>query len=72
MDQVDPDSQGHLGSFAGAAGDNIRLVLEGGSEPSIASERMLRLGRMETDPEGGNTVLGLEGREAGLPRSSPG
>ena len=30
MDQVDLDSQGHLGNFAGVAGDNTRLALEAG------------------------------------------
>ena len=32
MDQVDLDSQGHLGNFAGAAGDNTPLALEAGLE----------------------------------------
>ena len=30
MDQVDLDSQGHLGNFAGVAEDNTRLALEAG------------------------------------------
>ena len=64
MDQVG------LGSFAGAAGDNTRLALEVRSADCVrAQDKRREEGR--TNPEEGNTVLDLGGREADLLRSSP-
>ena len=65
------DNQVDLDSFAGAAGDNTRLVLEAGLKRQLSSCYVSGR-RGSTNPEVGNTGLGLERREADLLHSSPG